>query len=282
MTQSNLMILSGAPAIPPLAPLPAPIALHLVERQVQDRHPTQVLALTLEEQLAQATQTFHAFWLDLEHAVREKRGLAYTLLSPRVNGPGLSTDWVRLALLENTHHSVTIPTISRWRESNLLRYDGRNLPAADSVAALIIARMIDPRERGWLPHEIKDEEPLWWCWRQDAPGVPAIPCPIPLPADLPPASLLWTPWPGAGWDAGWLNVGTAGAIRWAGTTIQHGKLLWNVTEDDLARWDPGVFPLAKGILEMAREVLHTVATMALARLARERLGQAAAPATSPQ
>jgi hypothetical protein len=281
MTQSSTMTLSGAPAIPRLAPLPIPIARHLVGRQRKERRPPETVALTLEEQLAQATRHFDAFWLDLEQAVREKRVLTYTLLSPIVDTPGLSTDWVWSALKNYTDHPVTVPTISRWREQKLLRYDGWNQPAADSVASLLIARLIDPRERGWLPHEMKEEEPRWWCWRQDAPGAPAVPCPVPLPEDLPPATLLWTPWAGAAWDPGWLNVGTAGAIRWAGTTIQHGKLLWNITEDDLQRWDPGVFPLAKGILEMASEVLHMIATMALARLARERLGQTAALASSP-
>lgn len=271
MNGSNTIALSRETAIPHLAPLPVPMMLHLAAHQTKG-HRQESVALTLDDELDQATRNFHSTWFQLEQVVQEKRALAYTLLSGVVDTAQFSTSWVQ-ATLASTNHAVTIPTISRWREHGLLRYEEWNRPAPDSVASLLIARMVDSRERGWLPPEIAQEEPYWWCWRQDGPEAPAVPCPIPLPEDLPPAALLWTPWAGAAWNPAWLNVGSVGAIRWAGTTIQHGKVLWSITEENLQRWDPGVFPLAKGVpWERAREVLHTIATMALLRLANTRLG----------
>lgn len=270
MSQSNSLTVSSEAAIPRLAPLPVPMAQHLAaHRTTGHRSP---VALTLDDELDQATRNSHTTWLQLEQAVQEKRAQVYTLLSGVVDTAEFSTVWVREAL-RRYNHPVTIPTISRWREHGLLRNLDWNRPAADSVGALLIARLIDSRERGWLPPEISSEEPFWWCWRQDALDATPVPCPIPLPADLPPSSLLWTPWAGAAWDPAWLNVGTIGAIRWAGTTVRYGKLLWSISEEDLQAWDPGVFPLAKGILENAREVLHTIATMALLNLAKTRLPQ---------
>jgi hypothetical protein len=254
--------------IPQLAPLPVPVMLHLAAHQ--KRGPQKRFALTFSDELDRESRNFHAIWTRMEEAVREKRALAYTLLSEVIETDDYSTQWVQQTLADY-HRAVTPPTISRWRDHGLLRYDEWNRPNADSVASLFIVSLIDSRERRRMPSTMPKSEPFWWCWRQDSPHSPTVPCPIPLPDDLPPSSLLWTPWAGAAWHPSWLNVGQRGAIRWAGTRVQFGKPLWNITEDDLRRWDPGVDEFPLGVLEMAPEILHTKANLVLLRLAQSRL-----------
>ncbi len=255
-----------------VAPLSESMARHLLSHQSKQHKPPMVLAATLEQELEEAKQRYQTEWSALHDKVRIYRPKVYTLLSPLIQPSGgqLSTDWILHALKEYTHRSVTPQTLSRWREHGLLRYHQKDQPDADSTAALLISGMIDDRARGWLPPAQAEDEPLWWCWRQDSPRASAIPCQFPLP-DLPPSTLLWTPWTGAAWNVTWLNVGTFGAIRWAGTMRVGEKLLWQVTCRDLEQWVPEVISLGEG-LDITPEITHTLANVALLHLARTRLG----------
>lgn len=267
---------------PLMAPLSHPMIVHLASA---DKRAHALMATTLDEQLSAATQQFRTFWSQLTEQVEEKRERVYALMTPVVQQQVLSTDWVIEALTDAmprkpTHQGkpLTAQTMSRWREQGVLRYQQKNQPDADNAAALLTARMIDPRERGWLPSMIAAEEPLWWCWRQDSPAHPIVPCPVPLPEDLPAAALLWTRWRGAAWQPTWLPLGTLGAARWAGTMKEQGTLLWSLTEQELEAWDAEIVPLGRGVLDTAaRLTRHTLATLALLRLATPRLEQQAVP-----
>jgi hypothetical protein len=258
--------------MPLLAPLPIPMVLHLFkwQRKHLKKH---VKALAPEE-------LDHAAWLLLENKVREKRDAVSTLMNPVMQAEkssrevGLSTTWMLQALTAHMPGKQPVPsqTLSLWRERNLLRYREWGRPDADSAAALLLARMVDERIRNWLPTTIGEDEPHWWCWRQDTPEMVPIPCPIPLPVDLPFAALLWTPWVGAAWDPHWLKIGTGrGAIRWAGAVSENRCVRWTISQQELQRWDPEAAAFTIDFPECAEDMSHTLAHLALFRLAGTRL-----------
>ena len=101
--------------------------------------------------------------------------------------------------------------------------------------------------------------------------MPPVPCPVPLPGDLSAATLLWTPWLGASWDPHWLKIGDWGAMRWAGVGGEKQPIRWTISQPDLQVWDAEVAALAIDFPACTEEMLHTLATLALFRLARTRL-----------
>src|SRR5579875_97222 len=286
-------------SVGPLVPFPsfAPLPSSLVNRFVEEREKYDFLPASYFIQSAQtvcALPYFQTERASLERQVREmhregeseesgnliaallsqvqqKRAATYTLMNPFA--AALSTEWLLKQLSEN-RHTVTPTTLSRWREAGLLRYDKKDRPEADSVAALLIAAQLHKQRRGFLPSTLIEGEPAWWCWRQDRPSAPVLPCPVPLPDDLPSSALLWTQWTGAGWHPEWLNVGQRGAIRWAGTRMVNGKLLWDMPFDRLTEWVPAIIANAEEMevtfeeLETTPEILHTLANIALLHLAR--------------
>lgn len=268
-------------ALPAVAPLPASLATHsfqTFQHRAGTREPVFSLGEPLEEMVARIVKARDAQWQAYQRAVARHRATAYRLLSRALtSGTTLPTEAV-LALLSETKHAVTAQTLSRWREHGLLRYRQNNKADASSVAAILIAALLNTHvQRAFLPPDGNAQEPLWWCWRQDAPDAPVVACPVPFPADLPPSALLWTPWEGAAWDIAWLNVGTLGAIRWAGTVFEHDKLLWQIAMPELQCWVPDVLVHGEG-LDMTREILHTLATVALLHLARTRFSLVTPPA----
>lgn len=270
--------MTQASVLPAVAPLSASLATHTFQVFQQKVHRSTVMAPLdepLEEMVARVIQERNAEYQAYQHAVDHHRTTAYRLLTPYLpTGTTLSTEAV-LAALAEMNHAVSAQTLSRWRDHSLLRYRQYNHAEASSVAAILITALLlsGRSQRIFLPSEGDSREPLWWCFRQDAPDAPVVPCPVPLPADLPPSALLWTPWEGAAWDVAWLHVGTLGAIRWAGTVVEHDKLLWQVSLADLERWVPEVLVHGKE-LAITREILHTLANVALLHLARARFAQA--------
>lgn len=258
--------------MPSLAPLPSPIVFHLLKQQ------RKLLSKTVRT--ISQDEIDHAVWSLLETKVHEKRPVVYTLMDfiLQAEKPSsetyLSTTWLRQMLAAHTPGGKTIPlqTFSLWRERKLLRYRERGHPDADSAAALLLARMVDERIRNWLPTTIEENEPNWWCWQQDAPENPPVPCPVPLPDHLPSSTLLWTPWAGAAWDEHWLKIGKdLGAIRWASAVSKNKRTRWTISQRDLQRWDPEISALTINFPECAEDISHTLAHLALFRLARTRL-----------
>ena len=232
---------------------------HLAQR-AQEVHPT---LWTVEER--------NGFIAALLLPVQQKRIDTYSLMNPFAGE--LSTDWL-LKALANTRHTVTPTTLTRWRDAGLLLYESKDRPDTNSVASLLIAASLHKQRRGFLPSSLRAGEPAWWCWRQDGPSAPVVPCPVPLPDDLPGSTLLWTQWTGAAWQREWLPVGRRGAIRWAGTMELHGKRLWDVSFDRLIEWVPEIASNVQELevtaeeLKNTPEILHTLANMALLHLAR--------------
>ena len=260
-----------ASRMPGLAPLPLPMAEHLLKQQ--RRLLKKMVRTTSQDELEQGALAL------LEKHVQEKRQVVYALMDSLVQTEhvsrehALSTTWIMHVLSAHTPENRPVPsqTLALWRERNLLRYRERGHPDLDNTAALLLARMVDVRIRNWLPTTIGEDEPHWWCWRQDTPEMVPIPCPMPLPADLPLTVLLWTPWVGAAWDPHWLKIGDLGAIRWAGAVSEHRCVRWTISQQELQRWDPEVAALTINFPADAEGISHTLAQLALFRLARARL-----------
>jgi hypothetical protein len=263
---------------PLYAPLPVPMVEHLLIRLMR----------------AKRASSPSMAWDVLRNEVQEKREMAFFSMDPFVQPRSLqrerhipregaySTAWLLQTLTNHTPDKVPIlqDTLSKWHKRGLVRYREHGVPDYDSAAALFLVRMIDRGERNFLPSRIKDEEPYWWCWRQDTPTAPVIPCPVPLPPSLPPSALLWTDWAGASWSAPWVKIGASrGAIRWAGVMkIRQEQERWALTTADLTRWDQEAAALLNGLplLDEANqkieelERMHDVATSVLRRLAAQR------------
>ena len=270
MTASEDGSQDGGDIAPPLfAPLPIPFLVHLSE--------------CLAQPLALAVQR-----------VQGSRLLVYNYMQPivgaeqlhrtnrqavRSQGNNIDTGWLIASLSRSSpgKRRIPLPTLSDWHTRHLLRYRAWGYPDFQSAAALLLMRMLCPQPRGWLPSTMSEQEPQWWCWRQDAPDQLVRLCPYPLPHDLPDAALLWTPWSGASWDGDWIPIGSHGAIRW-GTVTPGASKCWRISLQDLSRWDADVTtlhvpfpPSGYGGKEMERQFVHVLATVALYRLAQRRL-----------
>lgn len=255
---------------PLFAPLPVSFVEHLVRRFERARRASPSTA-----------------WDLLIREVREKRDLAYLYMNPFIQNREVSTGWLLQTLTEHHPDKKAMPpqTLHSWHTRGLLRYESHGLPAPDSAAALFITRLIDPGDRNWLPTGMSDDEPGWWCWRQDTPGMPAVPCPVPLPANLPDSTLLWTPWAGAAWQSPWMLIGKErGAIRFVGTRKTRRSFRWDISYQALEQWVPTLASaLASSPVthasplhdedteEVRQQLLHALATLALRHLALTRL-----------
>lgn len=271
--KENTIFMEESPALqsiyPLLAPLPLPIAEHLLER-FNDKKSTSSIA-----------------WDRLIKEVEQKRDIAFIYMSPFVETSQFSTGWFLETLAMHSKDKRLVPpqTFSNWHTRGLIRYEQHGLPDTDSAAALFITRMIDLGKRKWLPSVMKKEEPWWWCWRQDAPQMQPVPCPVPLvSASLKPETLLWTPWAGAAWRPEWLSLGSGlGAIRFYGVQKRGRHVQWTLSYEHLTLWCPSLserdYPhllvrkqdiYKQSVEEMRLQMLQTLATEVLQHLALSR------------
>lgn len=122
-------------------------------------------------------------------------------------------------------------TLKWWQKRGLLRRERRRgLLDISSVATLFTVRLAENvRERNWLPARIEAEEPLWWCYGQESPDAPLRPVPLPLPAALPAALILCTPWQGAVWEQEWQPDRVGNLYRWARPPELEDLLAWDTS-----------------------------------------------------
>lgn len=249
------------------APLPVPMSEHLLLRLAR-RNPGSIVKL----------------WDILIAEMEEKRREAYFYMNSYVELDALehkhlSTSWLLEALSIYAPERKRLPasTLSYWARRGILRYVSEGKPDPSSAAALLIARMIDPGERNFLPAKIEvEKEPLWWC-RAETIDHRGFPCPVPLPTNLEASTLLWTNWPGAAWDPLWMRIGDdLGAIRWAGATVQKGDIQWTITLDELEVWMPHLVQSSKfselAQMSVKRQVTQDIAHLALRLLAMKYIG----------
>ncbi len=140
--------------MPQLAPLPIPMAEHLLKQR--RRLLKKTMRTSSPDELEKGALPL------LEQNVQEKRQAVYVLMDPLVQTekgsrePSLSTTWIMQVLRAHTPENRLVPsqTLALWRERHLLRYRERGHPDLDNTAALLLARMVDERMRNWLPTTI--------------------------------------------------------------------------------------------------------------------------------
>ena len=266
--------------LPLFAPLPGPIVEHLLlgKRRAQRK----VSLPTFTSPFERETKYTQAEWNGLLQEVHLARQEVYKLMAPFVQRNALSTSGFTQALMEamprkeeevmdEGREGISQSTLKEWKDRGLISYPERNQPDAHQAAALLIARMIDRRVRNWLPTTMTPDEARLWCWRQDAPSLAPVPCPLPLPDRPEKAVLLMTTWSGRAWDPYWQRINDIGAARWAEVTHQDQQARQNMTLEDLRQWDPQVAALHLPLMEKSVPMMQMLADIALIRLASTQL-----------
>ncbi len=263
--------------LPLFAPLPGPLVLHLLlgKRRSHRKAPPPPLLTPFE----QATGSAQAEWNLLLQQVRVARQDVFLRMDPLVSTDALTTSWFLQALLDAFPQRASVlqeeiaqSTLGEWRKRGLISNAARNRPDPHQAAALLIARLVDTRLRNWLPSTLTPEEARAWCWRQDAPHLVPVPYQLPIPDDLPKATLLVSAWPGLAWSGTWMRINSMGAARWAGGIVSDGQLRWDLSLEDLHRWDQQVTAFNIPLVEGAADLLQRLADIALIRLALAQLG----------
>lgn len=276
MTQQEIIMDQAFASVLPLfAPLPGPIVQHLLLGR-RRRHYIAAPPILVSD-FEQETGYAQAEWDQLLQEVRVARQDVYTYMDAFIQRNALSTSWLLRALKDATPGSKEEPkeareeisqsTLEEWKDRGLISYRGRNQPDIHQVAALLIARLVDRRVRNWLPTKMTLDEARSWCWRQDAPNLATVPCPLPLPEDLPKATLLVTPWAGQAWDPPWRRINSMGAAQWAGIREENGQVRWDITLEEIHLWYPQLATLDMLHLEVVTDILHGLADIALIHLA---------------
>ncbi|GHO48663.1 hypothetical protein KSX_68260 [Ktedonospora formicarum] len=187
----------------------------------------------------------------------------------------LSSSWLRQSLAMYSNTVIPNSTFNDWITKGAIRLERKGRPHPQWAAATFIARMIDDGERSFLPEKISLDEPPFWCYGQSPQGAVII-IPVTEIHQQPKNTILWTNWPGAIWDDdGWLLIGEGedciGAIRFAGVRKVRDHLYWDVSLEDIRMWDAEVAALFLDFDGNTIAQIQSLATLALHRLARERI-----------
>jgi len=185
--------------------------------------------------------------------VRDKRQTVYDLVNAAVNAEKLNQRWLMQTLNEYMpDDAIAYPQrLREWRRNLLLLSTTTDLLDPHSVSCILLARMIDQRRSGWLPHPPTIES--YWGWRQDQPTLNPYPYELPITQIDPqrpnvvsrtitPAEqvyVLRTPWKGATWDSpGWMLVEDK-AIRWVGEPNESIVSRWLTAQELEQFFAPG-------------------------------------------
>lgn len=186
-----------------LLPLPqlAPLSRPLIDRLIYH--------LVDTTSVQEAVSRYPDAVSNLIRVLPDVRNRVFSIMDPVVRDGHLSTGTF-LSRVKEFSPAQARPTdqlISFWRSRGIVKPGTRGTVNAQDVAGVLVVRLLLPQvTRNWLPPEIPVWEPDWWCWRQDALGVSPIPYAVPFSGDVPGSSLLWTVWPGATWNQGWVRI----------------------------------------------------------------------------
>ena len=166
------------------------------------------------------------------------RQQVFDLMDPIVGSGQLTRRWL-VDILYPPPLTPYPDRLREWREENFLLFDENGNPEPQTTAAILVQKELDVRRRKLPPPRPVPRS--FFCWRQDAPGLPPVPYELPLvnvggatgrpvykqrPEPGPSPYILSTIWKGVSWDdPDWL-VYNEGTIRWVGEP----------TEDELTRW----------------------------------------------
>lgn len=212
--------------LPTLAPLPEAFVSHLYATPG---------ALTLPRS---PEPLVDQIWQQIQRA----RQLTSYLLLPAVDTmqDKVDVDWFRRNWQAFAKQDRLLPrtTSDEWVRKHLLRSLSFGALEPNSVAALFMMRYLVLKDyRLWLPKRQKANAPWFYVWGlQPDDQIPRV-YPYPLPDDLPANTLLWSQWIGASWLPGWMRVPGIGALAWSKTTTVGDRWYWDISENELARWD---------------------------------------------
>jgi hypothetical protein len=181
--------------------------------------------------------------------IREKERDAFTVLDSYVRSGELTRKWM-LETMAQYGKPISQATFTRWQRLGLVEMERGNRLKPLSAQALLMMRMIDPGERGFLPAAGLASGDSWWCYIQERPETEVIVWPVARLGELPPATLCWTPTASAVWEPGWYLLGaqeeTPGCMRFAGLQrcLVRGQVWYDIHLEELARWDAAVAALS--------------------------------------
>jgi hypothetical protein len=226
---------------PAFAPLPAPFAQHLVTQEYRRQR-----RIATRKRPIPPEPPAEVFWQTVLARVQRARAIVFEIMHPfvqadarnRRRGRDLSfpdSEWLLDMLAnytpaEEEPKELTTLSLGHWRKRGLLTREWELGPFDQtSVAAFLTARIAEEvYENKWLPTDLAEDEPRWWCYGQADPRSEIISVPVPLPDNLPSSMLLWTPWHGAVWRSdAWRIIGSV-ACRWSPAPS---------SEEAIAAWD---------------------------------------------
>ncbi len=146
---------------PQFAPLPVPMAKHLIREEYR----------WSRKKAETRRQTPEQIWATIEKRVRDARAIVYEYMNPFVitgqPNPFPSTAWLLDTLADYTPKGKrnALQTVYYWQDKGLLRRDRpRGHLDPTNVAAFLVARIAEKEhQRNWLPAKLEKNEPYWWC-----------------------------------------------------------------------------------------------------------------------
>lgn len=230
---SRIPIVFPSRLYPAFAPLPVPIANHLLLLQERQYRRRPSMRPSSEEMIQTVLEN-----------IRRARALVYEYLRPFVladkkrqqRGESRTfpqAEWLLETLAQYTPGLVrnSVETLDFWQKKGLLRREKtRGLLEITSVAALLMARLAEGKlQRNWLPSLLEADEPHWWCYGRISPDASLQTVPIPIPPSFPASTVVWTPWYGATWEEEqWqIVVGGEYLYRWADSPSTADLLIWD-------------------------------------------------------
>jgi hypothetical protein len=219
-------------AYPFLAPLSSTMIQYSFQQRYQAHYTQPTIPVLSAAQAAQlAQEQFQRIWTDYltdfrsaRHQIAEDMDGVVVLDKMRpIRKKELNPAWFRTQLSQigpqEKGRLISADAIDAFIKGGVLRKSSWGVYEPESMAAVLLCRQLNQkRERSWLPSAIPRDEEWYWIWTQAAPDAPLRPSPYPnLPADLSPASLVFTRWAGASWsNVAWQRIGNLGAISFAG------------------------------------------------------------------
>lgn len=267
---------------PAFAPLPVPTANRLLETEKQryrrrrTKRPADTeLIHTVLERIRQARRDVFDYLNPFVVADRKRRERGE-------GGTFPSAEWLLETLAQYTPRTArsSVETLDFWQKKGLLRRtQPRGLLEINSVAALLIARVVEKTlQRRWQASSLKATEPWWWWYGLTAPGEQVQSIPVPNPPSPTTSLVLWTPWLGAAWEDEWQGRSAGECLyRWAGDPSIEDLLIWDeeVPRKILACRDDALFGRASIQTALLREARSDV----LARIVEKGLCPCLNPST---
>ncbi len=230
---SRIPIVFPSQLYPAFAPLPVPIANHLLllqERQYRRRPSmrpaSEEMIQTVLDNICQARTLVYEYLRPFVMADKKRQQRGEGRAFPHV-------EWLLETLAQYSPGLVrnSTETLDFWQKKGLLRREKtRGLLEITSVAALLIARLAEGKlQRNWLPSLLEADEPHWWCYGRTSPDAPLQAIPVPIAPSFPSSTIVWTPWQGAIWeeDQWQIIVGGDYLYRWTSSPSVTDMLIWD-------------------------------------------------------